>query len=56
MCGLFGGHKNHKLTTFPELRALNESLIQGNRKMFTEKTEVKEIKEFDSLNKLFGIL
>lgn len=51
MCGLFGGHKNHKLTTFPELRALNESLIQGNRKMFTEKTEVKEIKEFDSLNK-----
>lgn len=47
LCGLFGSHKEHKITTQNELKDLNNQLIESHKKWLNELIDLEEL---DSIN------
>lgn len=51
ICGLFGLHKNHKITTGVELKKLNEEILKTNRDWLKGVVDIKEIEKSESLSR-----
>lgn len=52
MCGLFGLHKNHRITTKAELKTFNNNIIETNIKWMGELFEAQNLDKFDSYEEL----
>ncbi len=50
MCGLFGIHKAHKITTNVELRNLSEQILVTNRKWLEGMVDLEDIDNCDNLS------
>lgn len=49
MCGLFGTHKNHKITTNIELKVLNSQIIKVHRTLLNGLADISEVKNSEDL-------
>lgn len=50
MCGLFGIHKSHKITTNVELRNLNEQILSTNRNWLEGMVDLEDIDNCENLS------
>lgn len=48
MCGIFGRHKNHKITTDGELKEMNFRLIEQNKGGLKELVDFKILRKNES--------
>ena len=48
MCGLFGSHKNHKMSTSSELRKLNENIIEKGKEFLDQSIDVDRLRDCES--------
>lgn len=48
MCGLFGTHKSHKITTNTELRNLNNNIAKKTQESLKEIADLKILRRCDS--------
>ena len=48
MCGIFGRHKNHKITTDEELKELNLGLIEQNKGGLKSLADLKVLRKKDN--------
>ena len=48
MCGLFGAHKSHKMSTTTELESLNDDIIEKARVFLKQSVDVEQLKTCES--------
>ena len=55
MCGLFGAHKNHNMSTTIELKQLNENIIGRSTTFLQQTVDVANLKDSRSYSEYLQI-